>query len=76
MCVAAWMGVTNLIKKQKDHVKRIARFAIDAIKAASETLIDEDDPERGCVQIRVGECFGGPLERPLLLPRRLPSRCA
>ena len=46
--------MTNLIREQKDHVKRIARFAIDAIKAASETLIDEDDPDRGYVMIRVG----------------------
>lgn len=50
----AWMGVTNLTKDQPDHVKRIARFAIDARNAAAETKIDLDDPESGFVQIRVG----------------------
>lgn len=37
-----------------DHVKRIAEYALDAIDAANETLIDLEDPERGYVQIRVG----------------------
>lgn len=32
----------------------MARFAIDAVKAAGETLIDKDDPRKGYVQIRVG----------------------
>lgn len=51
----AYMAVTNLVKVQSDdHVKRIAEFAIDAIKAANETLIDLDDPSRGHVAIRVG----------------------
>lgn len=51
----AWMGVTNLVKDQSsDHVKRIAAFASDAIKAAAETTIDEEDPELGSVTIRVG----------------------
>lgn len=49
------MAVTNLTKDQaKDHAKRIANFAIDAIIAANETYIDEDDPDAGCVSIRVG----------------------
>lgn len=51
----AWVGVTNLAHDQlDDHAKRIAEFAIDAIKAANKTLIDLDDPDRGHVQIRVG----------------------
>lgn len=51
----AYMCVTNLVKDQSDdHVKRIATFAIDAIQAANEALIDEDDPEKGRVNIRVG----------------------
>ena len=51
----AWFGCTNCVKKQhSDHTKRIAQFAIDAMKAASETLIDIDDPSKGYVQIRVG----------------------
>eukprot|EP00957_Ditylum_brightwellii_P047181 3582799-Ditylum_brightwellii.AAC.1 len=50
----AWMGVTNICKDQSDHTKRIAEFAIDAIKAAEETLINEDDPAKGFVQVRIG----------------------
>ena len=50
----AWMGVTNLVKDQPDHAKRLAEFAIDAIQAASETAIDLEDPSAGFVQIRVG----------------------
>ncbi len=48
------MAVTNLVKEQNDHVLRIAQFAKDAILAASETLIDLEDPELGYVKIRVG----------------------
>lgn len=51
----AYMAVTNLVKDQEtDHVARIARFASGAIVAANDTLIDEDDPDKGCVNIRVG----------------------
>jgi len=51
----AYMAITNLVKDQStDHVKRAALFSKDAIKAASETLIDEEEPEKGYVQIRVG----------------------
>ena len=52
---SAYMAVTNLVEDQPDHAKIIADFAIDAIKAANETLVDPDDPEKGCVNIRVGE---------------------
>lgn len=50
----AYMAVTNLVKDQPDHAKRIASFAIDAMRAANETQIDLDDPNKGCVNIRVG----------------------
>jgi class 3 adenylate cyclase len=50
----AYMTVTNLAAEQPDHARITAQFAFDAIEAASSTLIDEDDPSRGCVQIRVG----------------------
>ena len=51
----AYMAITNLVKDQStDHVKRAAAFSKDAIKAAAETLIDEDEPEKGYVRIRVG----------------------
>ena len=51
----AYMAVTNLVEDQHaDHAIRIARFAVGAIKAARDTLIDLDDPSRGHVRIRVG----------------------
>jgi serine/threonine protein kinase len=50
----AWMGVTNLERPQPDHTKRIANFAVDAIRAASITLIDQEDVSRGFINIRVG----------------------
>ena len=50
----AYMAVTNLTKSQPDHCKRIAQFAMDAIRAANQTPIDRDDPSFGNVNIRVG----------------------
>lgn len=51
----SFMAVSNLVKDQhEDHCIRIARFAVDAIHAANETMIDEDDPSKGNVHIRVG----------------------
>jgi len=51
----AYMAITNIEADQAaDHVKRIARFSLDAVDAAHETLIDLGDPSRGYVQIRVG----------------------
>lgn len=51
----AYMCVTNLVKDQPDdHAKRIAMFAMDAVKAASETLVDSEDLSLGVIEIRVG----------------------
>jgi len=51
----AYMACSNLVKDQsKDHAKRIALFSMDALKAANETLIDDENPDRGFVNIRVG----------------------
>jgi len=50
----AYMAVTNLVCHQEDHALRIAKFARDTVNAASETLIDVDNPELGYVNIRVG----------------------
>ena len=36
------------------HCRRIAEFAMDAVKAAGKVMIDEDDPSAGYVHIRVG----------------------
>ncbi|CAJ1951408.1 unnamed protein product [Cylindrotheca closterium] len=51
----AYMAVTNLVKEQEsDHAKRIAEFAIEAIKEANETIVDTDDESKGYIRIRVG----------------------
>eukprot|EP00730_Choanoeca_flexa_P009274 TRINITY_DN12619_c0_g1_i2.p1 TRINITY_DN12619_c0_g1~~TRINITY_DN12619_c0_g1_i2.p1 ORF type:complete len:1785 (+),score=431.40 TRINITY_DN12619_c0_g1_i2:732-5357(+) len=50
----AFMCASNLIKDQEDHTARLANFALDAIDAAAATMIDEDDPQRGTIKIRVG----------------------
>lgn len=48
------MCVGGLPELQPDHTARVARFALDAVKAANEVAIDPDNPERGCVHIRAG----------------------
>lgn len=50
----SWMGVTNLIKPQPDHADRIAAFALDAMQAAHETLIDPADKNKGFLNLRIG----------------------
>ena len=51
----AWMGVTNLDGSEfETHVKQVAMFAQDAVAASSKILIDDEDPSKGYVQIRVG----------------------
>lgn len=51
----AYMACTNLVKDQsQDHAKRIALFAIEAMEAASKTLIDFENPELGYINIRAG----------------------
>ena len=50
----AYMAVANLTEDQPDHAKRIASFAIDALKMANGIMIDKDDPSRGHVNIRCG----------------------
>jgi class 3 adenylate cyclase len=51
----AYLGVTNLEKKQMDcHTKNAALFAIDLVKEASQILIDNEDPSKGHINIRVG----------------------
>ncbi|CAJ1970011.1 unnamed protein product [Cylindrotheca closterium] len=51
----AWVGVTNLEHDENaTHVKQIAEFAVEAVAAASNVLIDEDDPSSGYLHIRVG----------------------
>ena len=48
------MAVTNLAENQIDHVQRILKFSEAAIEAADQVLIDEKDPSKGTVSMRVG----------------------
>ena len=49
------MAVTNLVKNQeRDHAKRIALFALEAVNAAQKIPINPDDMSMGYVQIRAG----------------------
>lgn len=51
----AYMAVTNLVADQShDHAARIARFAIGALAAARSVMIDEENPDKGYIKIRVG----------------------
>ncbi|CAB9522693.1 activated protein kinase catalytic subunit alpha-1 [Seminavis robusta] len=53
-----FMCATNLAEEQHDHVRSIAAFATDALKAAACTLVDEGDPSKGYVSIRIGISSG------------------
>lgn len=49
------MGVSNLEgNMDENHVKHVAEFAVDMINAASKVLIDEQEPSKGFIRIRVG----------------------
>jgi class 3 adenylate cyclase len=55
----AYIAATNFVEDQSaDHAARLARFAIDAMRAANNTSIDEDDSRDsgriGGVPIRMG----------------------
>eukprot|EP00240_Pyramimonas_obovata_P000077 CAMPEP_0118924910 /NCGR_PEP_ID=MMETSP1169-20130426/2840_1 /TAXON_ID=36882 /ORGANISM="Pyramimonas obovata, Strain CCMP722" /LENGTH=1153 /DNA_ID=CAMNT_0006866059 /DNA_START=133 /DNA_END=3590 /DNA_ORIENTATION=- len=50
----AYMAVANLVVEQPNHTELIANFSIEAILAAQETIISEEHPDMGCVNIRVG----------------------
>ncbi len=48
------MGVTNCVHEQeRDHAKRVAEFAIEAVKVANATLIDPENPSRWYLPCRV-----------------------
>lgn len=42
------------LQSQPDHAQRVAHFAIDALKAAQDTWIDEEDHTLGKLNLRVG----------------------
>ena len=50
----AYMCVGGLPDPQADHTLRVARFALEARRAASKVHIDPQDPGKGTLKIRVG----------------------
>ncbi|CAK4685964.1 unnamed protein product [Aphanomyces euteiches] len=44
----------GMLEPQDDHTLRVAKFAVDAVEAASKVPIDPNDLSRGYVSIRVG----------------------
>jgi serine/threonine protein kinase len=51
----AYMVCGGLTEGQDhDHVARVAAFAMDAIAAAAQILVDVDDPSRGFIAVRAG----------------------
>ena len=48
------MAVTNLVQSQPKHASLAARFAIEAMMAASLVPIDVEDESHGFVQLRMG----------------------
>jgi hypothetical protein len=68
------VGVTNLEGNQgENHVKRVAEFAIEMINEAGQILIDEEEPLKGHINIRVGFHSGAHDEDVSLIP--LMKRC-
>ena len=58
----AWMGATNVVQHQpNDHIANLVQFAMKAMEAASVTLVDEDDTEKGYLQVRAA-FITGPIE--------------
>ena len=50
-----YIAAANFSTRQpKDHALRLARFAVDAMAAASSTLLDEGRPELGTVRLQAG----------------------
>jgi class 3 adenylate cyclase len=55
LTIARTFSLFSVENNQNDtHVKRIADFAVEAVAAAGNILIDEDDPSAGRLHIRVG----------------------
>ena len=49
-----YIAAANFSTPHSDHALRLARFAVDAVSAASATLIDERRPELGTVRLLAG----------------------
>eukprot|EP00959_Pyramimonas_sp_CCMP1952_P430857 9023531-Pyramimonas_sp.AAC.1 len=64
------MAVANLVHKQPNHTELIANFSIDAIRAAQQTVISENNPDFGASERENPALYGGWVVRNLT-PRRL-----
>ena len=49
---------TGIPTHQTHHTLRVAKFALQAIAAAKDTLLDADDASYGAVKVRVGMHVG------------------
>lgn len=58
MRAETYVCAANLVRRQPNHTEMIARFAMDAIRAASSTLIDQSNPALGCLELNCGMCVG------------------
>ena len=50
----AYFAAANLVKDQPNHGERMANFAMEAMSAAENTLIDLERPSAGCIKLRIG----------------------
>ncbi|CAK4685976.1 hypothetical protein LEN26_005966 [Aphanomyces euteiches] len=50
----AFVCCAGIPHEQPDHTLRIAKFAVEAVEAATKVPIDPEDPSKGCISIRVG----------------------
>ncbi|EKX49084.1 hypothetical protein GUITHDRAFT_47105, partial [Guillardia theta CCMP2712] len=67
----AYMAAANLVLPQEeDHALRVAGFALDAVEAASNILLDDDQPQLGTVTLRVG-IHSGPVVASLIGTQKL-----
>ena len=53
-----WLSFSswNIVEgdQEDSHAKRIAEFAVDMVHEASQILVDDEDPGKGYINIRVG----------------------
>ena len=50
----AYMCAGGIPERQADHTLRVARFALEAVKAAAQVPVDPEDMGKGFVRIRCG----------------------
>lgn len=49
-----FVAVTNVMKPQRDHAPRMARFALDVIRGASDIPVNPTLPNSPTIQLRIG----------------------